>query len=202
MKEHAPISLNFDPQIVLSKFDPQSKIKLYLDLLEAENKNINLVSRETSGPDLVRLAAESLLPLEVIKSRKISNYLDIGSGGGFPAFPIIMSLKPARTVLVERTKKKASALKRIAEQLEIKMEVFDQNLDECEFIGKFDLITLRLVKLTQPLFNRISELMASGGIFIYYSQFADKSFKTKLSQTAYAYTLGQDSPIKSFTIFT
>jgi len=201
MSEKAPIPLEFDPQIILSKYDPDSKVKQYLDLLEAENKNINLVSRETSHSDLTRLAAESLLPFEVIKSRQFLNYLDIGSGGGFPAFPIIMSFNPRRSVLVERTKKKASALNRMSEQMGLPIEVCEQNFDECEFSGKFDLITLRLVRLTKPLFKKISELLTSKGVFIYYSKFEDDGDIKNLQGTAYSYASGRDSPIKTFTVF-
>ncbi len=201
MSDQPPTQLSFAPPEILFKYDPDSKLKQYLDLLEAENRKINLVSRETSRSDLVRLSAESLLPFEVVKAHQFLNYLDIGSGGGFPAFPIIMSLKPTKSVLVERTNKKASALKRMSKQLGIQVEIFDRNFDECEFSGKFDLITLRLVKLTGPLLKKISNLLDRRGVFIYYSKLADEIITKNLSETKYAYTLEVHSPIKSFTVF-
>ncbi len=197
----SPLSpLEFSPHALLSKYDTDSKINQYLALLKAENQKINLVSRETSDSDFKRLAAESLLPFEVIGLRTFDNYLDIGAGGGFPAFPIIMSAKIGNATLVERTKKKAVALGRMAGQLELKVRVLDTNFEECRLSEKFDLITLRLVKLTKPQLKRISKLLKSGGSFIYYSEFDDYPEK-ELEKTSYSYISNRDSPLKSFTVF-
>ncbi len=192
--------LEFLPQAVLSKYDTDSKIKQYFTLLMAENKKMNLVSRETSSMDLERLAAESILPFEVIASRSFDRYLDIGSGGGFPAFPIIMSAKIGQATLIERTRKKAAVLKRLAEELNLKAKVIDTNFEECRFSEKFDLVTLRLVKLTRPLIKRIFLLLKPGGIFIYYSQFKN-SPGNKTESSSYSYATGQDRLAKSFTVF-
>jgi 16S rRNA (guanine527-N7)-methyltransferase len=200
MKDQGLISLKFDPQIILSKFGLDSKIKQYLDLLKLENKKINFVSRETSDSDFERLAAESLLPFEAIGTKRFDHYLDIGSGGGFPAIPIIMSAKIGGATLIERTKKKAAALERIAGKLGLKIRILDANFDECRFSEKFDLITLRLVKLTKPLLKRISQLLKSGGTFVYYSDFKESS-GNELGITSYSYTTAEDSPVKTFTIF-
>ena len=193
--------LEFASEAILSKHDPDSKIKQYLTLLRAENQKINLVSRETSDFDLERLAAESLLPLEVIKHRGFDNYLDIGSGGGFPAFPIIISAKIGKATLIERTKKKAAALERMAGELGLKIKVLDSNFEECKFSLKFELVTLRLVKLTKPLLKRISLLLKAGGIFVYYSEFKNIP-ELELESTSYSYTSGNAGQIKYFTVFT
>ena len=193
--------LEFASEAILSKHDPDSKIKQYLTLLKAENQKINLVSRETSDFDLERLAAESLLPLEVIEHRGFDNYLDIGSGGGFPAFPIIMMAKIGKATLIERTKKKAAALERMAGELGLKIKVLDSNFEECKFSLKFELVTLRLVKLTKPLLMRISLLLKAGGIFVYYSEFKNIP-EIELESASYSYTSGMVSQVKYFTVFT
>ena len=193
--------LEFTPTTILAKYDPESKIKQYLTLLKAENQKINLVSRETSDTDLERLAAESILPFEIIGNRSFSNYLDIGSGGGFPAFPIIMSAKVERATLIERTTKKALALGRMAGDLGLKIKVIDSNFEECHISEKFDLITLRLVKLTKPLIKRISLLLKPAGTFIYYSDFKVIA-EIGLKSDSYSYTSASDSPVKYFTVFT
>ncbi len=193
--------LTLDPKTVLSKYDPESKIKRYLQLLESENKKTNLVSRETSPTDLEKLAAESVFPFEIIKTRTFASYLDIGSGGGLPAFPIIMSLGPTKSVLVERTKKKATALKRISSELGLNAKVLDENFEECEFDSKFDLITLRLVKLTKPLLRKIAALLKTDGLFIYYSKYEEKPPDKKLMSSEYSFISSAGGPTKSFTIF-
>lgn len=194
--------LEFSSKNILSNYDPNSKLKHYFDLLEDENKKINLVSRETSRSDLERLAAESLLPFQEIPPRTFQNYLDTGSGGGFPAFPIIMCLAPKNSVLVERTKKKAAALVRMSNRLNIKISVKDTNFEESKFDCQFDLITLRLVKLTDSLLKKFAGLLSQDGIFIYYSNFEKDTDKLKVGYSSYTYNVGADDPPKHFTIFT
>lgn len=193
--------LIIDPDEILKKYNSRSKISHYLDLLKRENKKINLVSRETNEPDLIRLAAESLAPFEIINQQKFENYLDIGSGGGFPAFPILLSFEIQNSVLIERTKKKAAALNRFSQDLKLNCKVLDQNLDDCELNEKFDLITLRLVRLSKPLLTQIENLLVKDGLFIYFSHFDEMLKKPDLKYSTYAYATGHDSPLKSFAIF-
>lgn len=201
MTSSSTTPLLFDQKAVLSKFDPESKIKQYFQLLESENQKVNLVSRETSASDLEKLAAESIFPLEIIKPVPSPSYLDIGSGGGMPAFPIIMCIAPKKSVLVERTKKKAAALIRMSQELKLKTEVLGQNFEECDTSSKFDLVTLRLVKLTLPLLKKIAALLTSSGHFIYYSKFEEKSALKGMTKAEYFYTPTAGGPLKSFTIF-
>jgi len=202
MNEKAPRPLIFDVQTILAKYEQASKISQYLSLLEQENDKINLVSRETSRSDLERLAAESLFPFEVIKTKSFSNYLDIGSGGGFPAIPIILSINVKNATLIERTKKKTLALKRMSDQLGLKTQILDQNFKECQFNRNFDLITLRLVKPTNSLLNKVLKTMTDNGIIIYYSRIEEDTVKSKFTAMAYPYITNQDSPPKFFTIIT
>ncbi|MEA1980280.1 MAG: RsmG family class I SAM-dependent methyltransferase, partial [candidate division Zixibacteria bacterium] len=80
--------LFINPKEILSKYNLTDKVETYFQLLKKENRNLNLVSRETIESGLVELAAESIYPLEYIQNNNIDNYLDIGSGGGFPSIPI------------------------------------------------------------------------------------------------------------------
>lgn len=164
--------ITYDPVELLKRLDPANKLELYYQLLLQENEKINLVSRETAGGDeatLIRLSAQSLLPLEKINIGDIDNYLDIGSGGGFPAIPILLTQKIKQACLVERRKKKAGALRRILLALDIRATIIDKSFEEISLEPVFDLITLRLVKLTPKLFNRIFFLLRPGGYFVYYS---------------------------------
>jgi hypothetical protein len=94
--------VSFDITELLAKYDPKGKLESYHDLLMAENQRVNLVSRETTREDFERLIAESLLPLEILTSG-FGSYLDIGSGGGFPAVPILMTERVVgESILLER----------------------------------------------------------------------------------------------------
>ena len=168
---------------LLAEFDAQNRLPQYFDILTEENTRINLVSRETSktwtartesGPlsgPLPTLAADSLFPLTLIDRESFPQYLDIGSGGGFPSIPIILSGRVGAATMVERTHKKAAALTRITSALGCAVTVHPETLEEIKFSGqKFDLISMRLVHLDRRLLKRILALLADDGCFIYYAR--------------------------------
>lgn len=196
--------LTCDPIALLDKHISGSNADTFFSALMAENQQINLVSRETSRPDFDRLLAESLLPLEIIqKDRNFfqpGNYLDIGSGGGIPGLPILMSLgEVGEALFLERRGKKAEALGRIISALGLKAEVKDQNYDEYQPKEAFDLISMRYVRLTPKLLHRIAGHLKPNGVFIYYSA---PDFKSKdLPSVIHKFAAPQSDVVKSFTIF-
>jgi len=203
-------SIIYDPVELLKRFDPQNKLERYYQVLLQENEKINLVSRETGGArfmnkdiftGLKKLAAQSLLPFEKTNIAEIDNYLDIGSGGGFPAIPIILTRRIKQACLVERRKKKAGALRRMLLALDIKATIIDQSFEETSFEPVLDLITLRLVKLTPQLFERIFSVLKPDGYFVYYSapdfDLTDKA----VSGATYYHSISSGEATGCFTIF-
>jgi 16S rRNA (guanine527-N7)-methyltransferase len=197
-------SIIYDPVELLRRYDPEDKLERYYQLLLQENKRINLVSRETTEGgfiSLTKLAAQSLLPFEKIDIDEIENYLDIGSGGGFPAVPILLTEKVKQATLIERTKKKAGALRRILLALDVKAEIINQSFEETSLELTFDLITLQLVKLTPQLFESIFSVLKPGGYFVYYAtpDFDPTDKSTESATFYYSTALGEASG--RFTIF-
>lgn len=192
-----PILLN--PVSLLASEDPSRRMDQYLDLLMSENQRVNLVSRETSRDRLARMAAEALLPAVQLDLRA-GSYLDIGSGGGIPAIPILLSRRATGpSLLVERTQKKAATLSRIASGLDLKVEVIDRTFEELRLNRTFDLITLSYVKLTERLLESILAVLDQEGRFIYYSTptFPPKSCLVE----RYPFMIEGDSAVRSFSVF-
>lgn len=173
----------------------------YVDLLLEENQRINLVSRETTRAGLDRLAAESLLPF-VHNRPPVHNYLDIGSGGGFPAVPIMLALHPRHPVLLERTQKKAHALGRIIAGLGLSADIRPVTLEEYRADRQFDLVTLRYVALTPALYHFIDRLLAPDGLFIHYSRLSSQIAKLSTrSMSVFPYHEKAEAVTKYFTLF-
>jgi len=188
----------FDIDAVLTRYDPQSRLSEYFDRLLAENERINLVSRETTPDDLRRLAAESLLPLQVLKGTP-SSYLDIGSGGGLPAVPLILALPSLKRVaLLERRGRKAAALDRLLTALQFTAEVLPEDYLTAKLTETFDLITLRLVKPQAAMLSRIGHNLTDHGSFVYYS--AEPPHKNLFHTQPYTFTCPQSSAVKHFTL--
>jgi 16S rRNA (guanine527-N7)-methyltransferase len=190
--------IQVDPADILKRFDPLNRLETYFDLLLEENRKINLVSRETSREDLRRLAVESLVPLNLLEL-PVGRYLDIGSGGGLPSIPILLAeAVTGESRLVERTQKKAAALRRILLELGLSAEVVPSNYEETRPRGRFDLVTIRLVKPTRPVLRKIHSELNDGGIVIYYSSgiTPEKSFASEIV----SFSFPQSTQYKQLTI--
>lgn len=191
--------IEFDVNAVLSRHvDREALDRYYVELMK-ENAVVNLVSRETSRSNFDRLSAESLLPLDVMP-KQITNYLDIGAGGGIPAIPLILSGRiSGQTILVERTLKKAAALGRIKGSLKIQCQVIARTFEELSLSDRFDLITLRLVRLDLSLLRKIAPQLSEDGRLVYYStkEIPFKGLKTD----SYSFTDSEQGFIKYFTVF-
>lgn len=194
--------LNIDYDKYLEIYSSNEKITTYHKIILKENENINLVSRETIEGGFIRLVAESLIPIEYLSIKRAESYLDIGSGGGLPSIPIILTQDIQKAVLIERTQKKAAALKRILNALDLnsKAAVFNQTLEDIDMKTRFDLITLRLVKLTDKLLSYILKNLKENGILIYYSDYNTKEINNSCSCVTYSYATSLKSPNKYFTV--
>lgn len=123
----------------------------------------NLVSRETLGDLWTRHIADSLQILPLLKPDD-TTFLDLGSGGGFPAIPLAIALKDDknRFVLVEPNARKASFLRAVARELRLPVTVEARRSEVLvpRETGEIDVITSRalasltvLCGLAAPLFG-------------------------------------------------
>lgn len=173
----------------------------YFDALLEENKNVNLVSRETARAGLRKLYSESLLPIMHCDLLPKS-YLDVGSGGGFPAIPILSTLSISGT-LVERTKKKSAALQRIVARLGLSAEILSVDAAEIPRTRMFELITLRYVRLTVGLLSTLTQHLSPDGALIYYSSRIEPEIMRRgdVSRETTIFRLAQDDTDRGFTLF-
>ena len=93
-----------------------------------------------------RHIADSLQILPILRQSD-SAFLDLGSGGGFPAIPLAIALKGGRCrfVLVEPNGRKASFLRTVARELALSVRVEARRSDEIDprETGAIDVITSR-----------------------------------------------------------
>ncbi|MCK4573684.1 MAG: class I SAM-dependent methyltransferase [candidate division Zixibacteria bacterium] len=199
-----------DHWAIFRRHDPHNRLGLYYRWLTKENERINLVSRETIREGFERLVFESLVPLEKIDPARVHDYLDIGSGGGLPAMPIILSLtsqgRSCNATLVERIQKKCGALRRISLRLELdrtntRLDLICEPFEQCRFHREFDLITLRYVALTEALLQKILTVLRSDGAFIYFSTPAFEIDDTQCEAVTHYYRSDLSPQKNSFTIF-
>lgn len=121
-------------------------LESFCALLEKWQRVQNLVSRETLRDVWKRHIADSLQVLALLRPSD-SAFLDLGSGGGFPAIPLAIALKgrACRFVLVEPNGRKASFLRAVARELGLAVTVEARRSDQIDprETGPFDVITSR-----------------------------------------------------------
>lgn len=145
MSNRAAIS-RFAPHLSRSVDDVVDDLESYANLLRKWQAVQNLVSRETLGQVWERHFADSLQILALTGPEDML-FLDLGSGGGFPALPMAIGSKGTarKFVLVEPTARKVSFLRTVARELSLNVEVIGRRSDEIDSreTGVPDVITSR-----------------------------------------------------------
>lgn len=130
----------------------------YLAVLLRVNAEMNLVSRKEACPEtlverhlLDALEALPLLPPAADAPRVL---LDIGSGGGFPAIPLLLARRDLEGVLVESIGKKARFLEEAVAALGLTARVVN---------ARFPDPALKMMRNVPPCQLLTSRAVASGG---------------------------------------
>jgi 16S rRNA (guanine527-N7)-methyltransferase len=142
-----------------------ARLARFLELILEATERMNLVSASASRPQalLDRHLFDSLLGLPFIppSGSDALNLLDIGTGGGFPAIPLLIVRNDLRGTLVESTRKKCRFLDDAVRTLSLTAEVVNARFPDTFPMkppARFDLLTSRalgdagrLIRLARPL---------------------------------------------------
>jgi 16S rRNA (guanine527-N7)-methyltransferase len=142
----------------------RSAIDGHVRLLLAWNEAVNLTSIRDGEAIARRHVADSLAGAVVAGSLQHATLLDLGSGGGFPGFPLAATLRETRVTLVDSVRKKAAFLAAVAAAtgLDRRVAVARARAEELA-PGQWDLVTARAVGSIAELVELGLPLLASGG---------------------------------------
>lgn len=134
----------FNPEPMRSE-----RLAFFAHLVAEKNKTVNLISRKD---------VESIIENHIFISAyitkflpdKVTRFLDIGTGGGFPGIPLAIMRPELRGVLADSTGKKIEAVKEFINKLKLSNAVAENDrVESPEFIekykGTFDLVVSRAV---------------------------------------------------------
>ena len=140
-------------------------LESYAALLRKWQPAQNLVSRETLSELWTRHFADSLQILPLI-SVDDTRFLDLGSGGGFPALPLAIALKGSgrHFLLVEPNERKASFLRTVKRELDLDVTVLAKRSEEIDSreTGDFNVITSRALAALPQLCIWMAPFFTSG----------------------------------------
>jgi 16S rRNA (guanine527-N7)-methyltransferase len=147
-----------------------ARLDAFVALLVDWQRRINLVANSTLPDIWTRHVADSLQLLRLAPAAKI--WVDLGSGGGFPAIPIACALAetPGVTVhLVESNGKKAAFLREAVRVTGAPAVVHAERIENFgdSFAGRADAVTARALAPLPLLCEQAAPLIARGAIGLF-----------------------------------
>jgi len=160
---------NFNPDLMKVE-----RLAFFAELVAEKNEKVNLISRRDVNSIIENHIFISSYIAKFLPD-KCSNFLDIGTGGGFPGIPLAIMRPEMKGVLVDSTGKKTDAVKEFVDKLKLSnVTVINDRVESPEFITQytdtFDLIVSRatvpliiLLRYALPLIKDKSYLAAIKG---------------------------------------
>lgn len=138
----------------------------YMTYILEWNEQINLTAIKSEEEFIVKHFIDSLTILRYIKSN--SKLIDIGTGAGFPGFPIKISDESVFTTLVDSVNKKVNVLKDISNKMNINnIELVHARVEDIakldKYREKYDYVTSRAVSNLTTLVEYMLPFLKIGG---------------------------------------
>ena len=145
-----------------------SALASYYELLSRWNKKINLTSLESPDEAIDRLLLEPIAAARAISPSAARELIDIGSGGGSPAIPLVLALGPqVRLTMVEVKARKSAFLREAIRHLQLNATVetsrYEELLARPELLERFDLLSMRAVRVEPRVLMTLQAFVRPGG---------------------------------------
>ncbi len=137
--------------------------------LKKWNQKINLTGIREERDIVIKHVLDSLSYLKGFTPSPGLRLLDMGSGAGFPAFPIKIAHPEISVTLVESVKKKASFLRHLVRTLKIaKIEVLGMRTEELSASshGFYDVVTARAFANMTAALKAGTPFLKTGGVMV------------------------------------
>lgn len=171
--EFTDLILRFTGEAGITLTEKQARLlNRHIQLMLEWNLRLNLTRIAEPEEIIVKHLLDSIVPAQFIPSS--GNALDVGTGAGFPGIPLKIVYPGLQMVLLDSSRKKVSFLTAAAVALGLKgiraLHGRWQEFPNAEaHIGKFELITMRALKLEPEHLTRLaSPVLAPGGVFAWW----------------------------------
>lgn len=175
------------------------KFETYYNLLKFYNSKFNLTAITEKSEVYVKHFIDSLSGAEFINDA----FIDVGSGGGFPAIPIKIYKPELKATLIDATGKKCEFLKTVAKELDLKeVNVVNGRAEELahdkNFREKFSFATARAVAFLPVLSEYCLPFVKVGGKFVAYK--GDAKEELLEAKSAVKILGGEIETVEKFTL--
>jgi 16S rRNA (guanine527-N7)-methyltransferase len=175
------------------------QLEKYLSLLARWNSKINLTAfdlKEPSDEAIDRLVVEPVLAAQHIQPAT-KTLIDIGSGSGSPAIPLLLATPGLRVTMVESKTRKAVFLIEALRHLDVsgsRVETarYEQLLTRPDFHEGFDALTVRAVRVEASTLLTLQAFLRPGGDLLL---FHSSSRPFRIDQSAFPLVPGATVPL-------
>lgn len=169
------------------------------DFMVEYNENVNLTSITEFSEVVVKHFVDSVLPFTMVDIPRESSFIDVGTGAGFPALPLLIFRPDLRGTLCDSLNKRCVYLEKACSLVGIKAEIIHARSEELGRKNRecFDFATARAVAAMPVLSEYCIPFVKVGGKFI-----ALKSVNENISEARSAISKlgGEIELIRDYTI--
>jgi len=140
----------------------------YIDILMKWNKKINLTSY--TKDELINIGiVDAFVASEVLKSLKVEEVLDLGTGYGMPGVVIKILCPYLRVALLDSSEKKVAFLEYVSKILKIPMDIYLKRLPDRKWEKRFNCVVSKAAMKEEMLLDIASKIITPKGYLVYYS---------------------------------
>jgi 16S rRNA (guanine527-N7)-methyltransferase len=148
------------------------RLRRFVALLLDENTRLNLTAIRTDVLAWPLHVCDSLALLPVLAEQDAGFVIDVGTGGGVPGVPLACAASAARFVLVDSTKKKIDAVRRVVSDLglsnvECVWGRAESLAGDARFRGSADMVVARAVAKLPELVGYAGGFLRTGGSAVF-----------------------------------
>ena len=138
------------------------------DFMVEYNQNVNLTSITEFSEVVVKHFVDSVLPFNMLDIPEGSSFIDVGTGAGFPALPLLIVRDDLKGTLCDSLNKRCVYLEKACALVGVKAEIIHSRSEE---LGRkkrecFDFATARAVAAMPVLAEYCIPFVRVGGSFI------------------------------------
>lgn len=153
--------------LTINEYQAQKYYKLF-EYMVNYNKNVNLTSITEFKDVVIKHFIDSVLPFTLFGLTEGASFIDVGSGAGFPALPIMIYRPDLKVMLCDCLGKRCTYLKKACSEIEVTAEIIHARAEE---LGRkkrecFDLVTARAVSAMNILSEYCIPFIKVGGLFV------------------------------------
>ena len=148
--------------------DMAEKLVRLCDFMVEYNKNVNLTSITEFEEVVVKHFVDSALPFFMVDIPQGSSFIDVGTGAGFPALPLLIVRPDLKGTLCDSLNKRCVYLELVCREIGVSAEIIHARSEE---LGRkkrecFDFATARAVAAMPVLSEYCVPFVRVGGSFI------------------------------------